>query len=281
LNHSPRPNERTEAPGKEHWTRILYLRHPEFYLPIVEARMEMGAREAERVAKVLSDAGLPPGGRILDLACGIGRHAIPLAKMGYEVVGCDLSPAFINRARKHATSANLPEERIRFYEADMREIDTAFADAREEPFDAIVSMFSSLGAYGEGEDSRLVRSLLALSSARCLLLTETLNRDFLLKRFQPFGIHRLSQKLRLLELARFNFETSMLEDDWRFYSETTDGTLRLELDVQVTGRVYTLQEMKKLAEGAGWRYLLSSGSLMAPGPVSSDTPSIVLLCQKS
>ena len=41
----------------------------------------MGAKEATGIAKILEQAGLGKG-KILDLACGIGRHSIPLARMG-------------------------------------------------------------------------------------------------------------------------------------------------------------------------------------------------------
>lgn len=40
--------------------------------------------------------------RVLDVACGIGRHSIPLAQRGYEVVGIDLSESQIAYARAHA-----------------------------------------------------------------------------------------------------------------------------------------------------------------------------------
>jgi hypothetical protein len=154
------------------------------------------------------------------------------------------------------------------------------SDQNETGFDAVLNMFSSMGAHGEVEDSKMVRDIHGLATPHCLLLIETLNRDFLLKRFQSFGIHRISQKLRLLDLARFNLETSTLEDNWRFYTEMPDGNLRLELDLQVTGRVYALHELKRMVTDAGWRYMESFGSIMSPGPVSPESPSIVVLSQK-
>src|SRR5215475_101302 len=43
------------------------------------------------------------GGAVLDLACGSGRYTIPLARSGLEVVGGDLSPSMLKRARTKAT----------------------------------------------------------------------------------------------------------------------------------------------------------------------------------
>lgn len=54
-----------------------------------------------------------PGGRALDAACGTGRHTRHLVKLGYEVVGVDLSTEMLVRAR-----ANVPA--AQFAEADLR-----------------------------------------------------------------------------------------------------------------------------------------------------------------
>ena len=42
---------------------------------------------------------LPPGGAVLDVPCGNGRHAVELAKRGYRMTGIDLSEEFIAEAR--------------------------------------------------------------------------------------------------------------------------------------------------------------------------------------
>jgi SAM-dependent methyltransferase len=60
------------------------------------------------------------GGAVLDLACGSGRFTIPVARSGLEVVGGDLSPLMLERARTKATAASVE---IDFIEMDMREFD--------------------------------------------------------------------------------------------------------------------------------------------------------------
>jgi SAM-dependent methyltransferase len=56
----------------------------------------------------------PPKGRALDVACGRGRHAIALARRGYDVDAVDISPLGLASARERA--AGLP---IRWIEADL------------------------------------------------------------------------------------------------------------------------------------------------------------------
>ena len=52
----------------------------------------------EEVDFVVEALGLAGGERVLDLACGFGRHVLELARRGYDVVGVDITPAFIDDA---------------------------------------------------------------------------------------------------------------------------------------------------------------------------------------
>ena len=61
--------------------------------------------------------------RVLDLACGFGRHTLELARRGYSVVGVDITLEFIDEARKRARGNHLD---TRFVCADLR--DVSFSD---------------------------------------------------------------------------------------------------------------------------------------------------------
>lgn len=85
---------------------------------------------------------LPDDAKILDLACGKGRHSIYLSQLGYDVTGADLSENSIKEASK---SAN---DKLHFVVHDMRE-------SFEEKFDAIFNLFTSFG-YFENDSDNLV-----------------------------------------------------------------------------------------------------------------------------
>ncbi|HQN19618.1 MAG TPA: class I SAM-dependent methyltransferase, partial [Syntrophobacteraceae bacterium] len=67
----------------------------------------------QEVDFLLDELQLPPGGSILDVGCGTGRHAIELAKRGYAVTGLDLSSEMLARAAARAGTENVCVEWIR------------------------------------------------------------------------------------------------------------------------------------------------------------------------
>ncbi|WP_431244856.1 class I SAM-dependent methyltransferase [Flavobacterium sp. P21] len=84
---------------------------------------------------------LPEKAKVLDLACGKGRHSIYLNQLGYNVLGADLSENSIAEASKNSN------ENLHFKVHDMRE-------PFEEKFDAIFNLFTSFG-YFESDDDNL------------------------------------------------------------------------------------------------------------------------------
>lgn len=59
------------------------------------------------VAFLLELLNLPPGGKVLDMGCGTGRHAIGLAAAGLNVTGVDISGGMLDEARRKAQEAGV------------------------------------------------------------------------------------------------------------------------------------------------------------------------------
>ena len=85
---------------------------------------------------------LPEKAKVLDLACGKGRHSIYLNQLGFDVIGADLSENSIAEASKNNN------ETLHFKVHDMRE-------SFEEKYDAIFNLFTSFG-YFENDDDNLI-----------------------------------------------------------------------------------------------------------------------------
>lgn len=80
--------------------------------------------------------------KVLDLACGKGRHSIYLNKKGYDVVGVDLSQNNIEAARA------FENDRLHFEVHDMREV------FRKEGFDYVLNLFTSFGYFEDDNDNQ-------------------------------------------------------------------------------------------------------------------------------
>ncbi|MEI6501496.1 MAG: class I SAM-dependent methyltransferase [Armatimonadota bacterium] len=105
----------------------------------MQARLGMGLHpwEAEVVRRFF-----PPSGRVLDLGCGPGREAIALAKLGYQVVGVDVSGPVLECARENAVEAGVTVE--------WRLVDGLNVPA--EPFAAVTLWAQVLGNIERRED---------------------------------------------------------------------------------------------------------------------------------
>jgi len=138
-NISPWENERFAA---ESLARI-----DEKFLPATEAQADW----------LLQNMRLRPGGALLDLGCGAGRHAIALAKRGLRVTGVDISDPMLRHARERAEAAGT---QVNFTQADL-------ARLGELPLGrfqgAICLCESGIGVLGgAGEDFAFFRQVRAL-----------------------------------------------------------------------------------------------------------------------
>ncbi|HZK16129.1 MAG TPA: class I SAM-dependent methyltransferase [Solirubrobacterales bacterium] len=120
---------------------------PDWYrsgFPPITAAMPWADRteaEVDRAIMMLRPEG---GERVLDLACGIGRHSLELRRRGFEVVGVDISPQLLEIAAGEAELKQV--EGIEFVEADLREL--AFADE----FDLVLSLNDGAVGYFETDE---------------------------------------------------------------------------------------------------------------------------------
>jgi len=99
--------------------------------------------EVERAMRMLRPEG---GERVLDLACGSGRHSLELKRQGFDAVGADISPELLDIARREAKKERLAVE---FVEADLRELDF---DAE---FDLVLSLNDGAIGYLESDEENL------------------------------------------------------------------------------------------------------------------------------
>lgn len=101
--------------------------------------------EAESfITHLIEDITLPDNAKIIDLACGKGRHSVFLNKMGYKVLGVDLSEESIAHNKQYEN------ETLKFRVHDIRDA------LPEKNIDAVFSLFTSFGYFDDIEDDKKV-----------------------------------------------------------------------------------------------------------------------------
>ena len=100
----------------------------------------------ENLAEYLS---LKKKSKLLDIACGKGRHAKHFNSLGLDVVGVDLSSNSITTAKKNEN------ETLQFFIHDMREV------YKENRFDVVTNLFTSFGYFEKDEDEKKVINAMA------------------------------------------------------------------------------------------------------------------------
>lgn len=83
------------------------------------------------------------GERILDLACGFGRHSLELARRGYDVTGVDITAQYIEYATKQAQNEKL---NAKFICSDVRKVPF------NNEFDVVINMADGAIGYLENDE---------------------------------------------------------------------------------------------------------------------------------
>jgi ubiquinone/menaquinone biosynthesis C-methylase UbiE len=232
----------------------------DFYLRVhagVEPRDE--ARGQALTAAALG--GCPPGGDLLDVACGFGRHAVPLAQAGYHVTGVDRSAPLLDEARRRAGNEPWP----RLVQADYREL--PFADAS---FDAALNLYTSLGYLGDEEDTNVLREVARVLRPGGQLVIETIHRDLLVRIFQESGWELLGEGRLLLEQRTFDPVGGVAQTTQTLIDK--DG--RRESRPFAT-RVYTATELVAMLRAAGFAKTTCHGDLSG-APFGTGTRLVIV-----
>lgn len=117
---------------------------------------------------------LPNGSKVLDVACGKGRHAITLNKLGFDVTGIDLSANSIAEAKKQEN------ETLHFAAWDMRNTYS------KNNFDIVVNLFSSFGYFDDdADDSNAIKAMSNSLKPGGILILDYINTQFAITQMKP------------------------------------------------------------------------------------------------
>ncbi|MDH5644032.1 MAG: class I SAM-dependent methyltransferase [Gemmatimonadota bacterium] len=170
-------------------------------------------KDALDLVDLIQDSVKLQGAKVLDLACGPGRHGVHLENAGADVVGFDLSLPLLSRARHGAGLKRLVR-------GDMRWL--PFAPAS---FDLVTNLFTSFGYFEKDEQhALLVRAIGdSLVNGGVFVLdffNATWVRDTLIASEEKvLGTRRVSITRKISEDNRFVVKEIHLVDDGRSFLE--------------------------------------------------------------
>lgn len=199
---------------------------------------------SDQVEQIINLTGVGVG-HVLDLGCGPGRHAVPLALKGLKVTAVDASPFLLGKAKEYAKESNVT---IDFVQADMR------AFSRPDSFNLAVSMFSSFGYFADRSDDRRVAVNLHNSlRSGGLALIDVMSKE-LTGRFKDTWVTE-AENVTKVERHEIIDNWTRIKSEWLLIR---DGSVqRFEYCV----RIYSGQELIDLLRDVGFGDVMLYGDL--------------------
>ncbi len=237
--------------------------HDSLYREVYGAKI--GEGESRRQAEFINDSmGLSSTDRVLDLACGYGRHMKYLSAQSY-VVGIDINVDFLKEAKQWG--------------------DVVAGDMRALPFRAlsftkIYVMFSSFGFFNDHENEASLREisyvlktggrvLLDLINREPIVLQLSLTNSRTLRYWSEAGPYVLVAE-SYLDLATGRlYEERIIMREWKVVAKR-------KLDI----RLYSLSEIYRMFRSAGLVIERVYGDYAADSPYLASSPRMIVLGMK-
>ena len=164
------------------------------------------------IEKIIDYLHLEKGAKVMDLACGKGRHSITLNENGLDVIGLDLSDESIAYAKK------FENKKLAFDVHDMREIYKA------DYFDVIFNLFTSFGYFDDEQDNfKVFDAVKKQLKANGTFVFDYLNAEKIVANLIPYEekeidgiIFKISKSVTENQFIKKEIDFYADEQDWHF-----------------------------------------------------------------
>jgi SAM-dependent methyltransferase len=205
---------------------------------------------------------LAPAGRVLDLGCGTGRHAVAIARRGFRVVGVDLSAGMLARAQAKARAAGVG---IDWIQADL----VRFATLTR--FDGALCMLEAAFGFMTPADDPTAHDLAILQNVHACLRPGS---RFLLGAANGYKAIR---DYTPADVASGRFDPATMIQEHELTWSGPDGA---ERRVKVRHRPYLPPEIAALMERAGLRVEHVWGGTLGRGAVGLDEYTVTVVARR-
>jgi SAM-dependent methyltransferase len=233
---------------------------PELYDDLLADVLLADTSEVEATLRFLVDKlRIAPGTRVFDQCCGTGRLAVPLAKLGAEVIGVEQAAAYVARAR--AAALGLPAK---------FDVGDAFTYVPDRPCAAAVNWWTSFGYLADDAANlrMLQRAFDALAPGGRFAL-DFPNTANLYAVFRPHEITRRGD-ITMLRESTLDLAHGVLRKTWTFIT----GERRVERTSLL--RLYTPDQLATLFVAAGFTEIACYGGTDG-APLALDRPRCIVV----
>lgn len=231
------------------------------YLKVYQHRNEA---DAERhIDLILRNVSLSKNSKILDMACGAGRHAVILARKGFDVTGVDLSEKLISIAKKISIKENL---NINFILSDIRSFNS------DVKFDLVLNLFTSFGYFVSDEENfSVLKKAYDLLNEKGFFILDFFNSEFLVKNLVEYSRDKINsseiiQERKILSNRVVKKITILNSDKSNHYEESV--------------RSYNHSELSDLLTKIGFDIYKTFGDFDGSEFNNSTSPRVIFVCQK-
>lgn len=218
----------------------------------------------EQVDRVRDLADLEPPGRVLDVPCGVGRHAVGMAERGFDVTAVDATEGYLDAARNHAAETN---EAVEFVHGDMREF------RRPETFDAVLNLYTSFGYFEDRtDDERVARNFYESLKPGGRLVMSLTSKEVLAGKFEKRSWEKRDGAY-ILEHREVTDNWSWMTNRWTLVG---DGDVR---EFTVSHRLYSASELSELLRDVGFDGVSVYGNLEGDA-YDADAEKLVVVAEK-
>ncbi|MCG8344038.1 MAG: class I SAM-dependent methyltransferase [Chlorobiales bacterium] len=224
----------SDTPEKEWFAE--WFNHS-LYLKVYSHRDNAEAKTC--IETILRQTGIenltPSDIRVMDIACGAGRHALELARRGFRTTANDLSPFLLECTRTEAERENISLECTR---QDMRDI------TAENAYDLVVQLFSSFGYFRtKEEDLRVLLNVHRSLKKDGWYILDLINPVYLKKKLVPVS-SRTIKGLQVLEKRRI--------EAGRIVKQITISSPDDSISFEESVRLYEPESIEKMLGEAGF-----------------------------
>jgi SAM-dependent methyltransferase len=254
---------------KSDWYKTWF--NTKHYLELYKHRDNTDAKKI--VSLISKNIALPKGTKVLDLACGNGRHSVLFAKKGFKVLGVDLSPYLINEANKKLRNEYKSyRDSLKFEIRDMRNI------RHKNEFDLVVNLFSSFGYFDkDSENYSVIKSIAASLKENGYFFFDFLNQTHLRKSLVPFDITKRNHNV-IIQVR--NIINGFVRKDIVIIRNSPGSAHPLISNFFEKIKLYSLKDFMKIFNKYGLKIIKTFGDYSGKPYNEHNSERLIILAQK-